>query len=242
MQILNGKYDYTSLYQTITHYYPLNTDPDDPTYHAYSGSNERQNLILANIHDTDAYKLKWAGIESDLQVALGKEVIGTSYGQVPSFGAFAVLDRIITGNHTRTKELHVLVSLLGPYYTVIGRDLNCVTIGDRNYRSLNYLVVSPALDFEHPFQFGCELVEQRFNGHRFVPYVLYRETLPGLQLEFPVENGNTIFHALFAHFVDVKVNEHLKIIGDPEFGSESWIKEDDLQPMQWSASPPGQNG
>jgi hypothetical protein len=125
-------------------------------------------------------------------------------------------------NLTRTKELHFFVSLVGPYYTVIGRDLNTVKVDTRSYSSTSYLVVSPENEFAVTFRTVCEKIEDRFKGYRFIPFAYCQQTIEGLDIYYTHEKLNTVFHALFDSHIDLSTSN---IIGEEHYKSGDWIKE-----------------
>jgi hypothetical protein len=145
-------------------------------------------------------------------------------------------DKTFYDNLTRTKELHFFLSLVGPYYTIIGTDINVVKTEGRNLRSTNYLVVSPENEFAETFCLLCNKIENRFEGFRFIPFELCTQTIDGLDVYYSDENLNTVFHALFNDHIDMTTQN---TIGNEYFKSEDWIKEGYVgEGGNWTAYPP----
>jgi hypothetical protein len=140
---------------------------------------------------------------------------------------------------TRTKELHFFVSLVGPFYTIVGQDNNAIKIDDiRSCRSTNYLIVSPEKEFAETFKFLCDKIEPRFKGYRFVPFEICQQTIDGLEVRYTEKNLNSIFHALFNDHIDLL---DWRKVGNEYFKSEDWIREDYVDTGgSWTIYPPVQ--
>jgi len=192
-------------------------------YFSYPGLKELEDIVVDNIHDDNNCTERWENFTKDIEKEIGKEIIGTTYGQAPSFSSYVLLDTVSIDNLTRTKELHFFVSLVGPFYTVVGQDNNTVRLEEyKNYRSTSYLVVSPENEFANVFKILCDKIENRFYGFRFVPFEICRQTIDGLDVRYSDENLNTVFHALFNNQIDLTI---WRKIGNDYFKSEDWIKE-----------------
>jgi hypothetical protein len=236
----SDKFDFWKIYNAIKCFYPIGVKKNESKmYFSYPGLKELEDIVVDNIHDDNHFIERWANFTKDVEKEIGKEIIGTTYGQAPSFSSFVLLDTASVGNLTRTKELHFFVSLVGPFYTIIGQDNNTVKLAEhKNYRSTSYLVVSPENEFAHTFKLLCERIENRFKGFRFVPYEICQQTIDGLAVRYSDENLNSVFHALFNNHVDLTV---WRKIGNEYFKSEDWIKEDYVETGGgWTMYPPTQ--
>lgn len=220
----SDKFDFWKIYESIKRFYPIGVKKDESKmYFSYPGLKELEEIIIDNIHNENHFVERWDSFTKDIEKRVGKEVIGTTYGLAPSFSSFVLLDTAAVDNLTRTKELHFFVSLVGPFYTIIGQDNATIRISEyENYRSTSYLVVSPENEFADIFQLLCSKIEDRFRGFRFVPYELCKQTIEGLDVRYSDENLNTVFHALFNNQVDLTT---WKTIGNDYFKSEDWIKD-----------------
>jgi hypothetical protein len=163
----HNKFDFWKIYESIKRFYPIGIKIDESKfYSSYSGIKDLEDIIVDNIHNEDNFKSRWEDFTNEIQNDLGKQIIGTT-GPTPSFSSFVLIDTTTLDNLTRTKELHFFVSLLGPFYTIIGRDGNIVTVHDKYYKSTNYLVVSPANEFAEIFRLLIDKIENRFRGTPF---------------------------------------------------------------------------
>jgi hypothetical protein len=218
------KYDFFKIYESLKRYYPIGISNEaGEMYFSYSGFKELGNIIVENIHDEKNFYDRWKIFHQEIENEIGKEVKGTTYGQMPSFSSFILLETNTVENLTRTKELHFFVSLIGPFYTIIGRDYNIVNMGKLGYsKSTNHLVVSPEIEYAESFHYLCSKIESRFNGFRFIPFYIYEQTIEGLNTRFFNGNNSSIFCALFHDLIDLKTP---RIIGNHSFKSEDWIKE-----------------
>jgi hypothetical protein len=220
----SDKFDFWKIYDAIKRFYPIGVKRDESKmYFSYPGLKELEDIVVDNIHDENHFIERWDNFTKDLEKEIGKEIIGTSYGQAPSFSSYVLLDTVSVDDLTRTKELHFFVSLVGPFYTIIGQDNNAVKIDEyRSYRSTSYLVISPEKEFADPFNLLCNKIENRFKGFRFVPFEICKQTIEGLFVRYSDEYLNSVFHALFNNHVDLAI---WRKIGNDYFKSEDWIKE-----------------
>jgi hypothetical protein len=133
-----------------------------------------------------------------------------------------LLEQTFLDSLTRTKELHFFVSLVGPFYTIIGEDVSAVKIEERHYRSTSYLVVSPEGEFADTFRLLCDKIENRFKSYRFIPFELCKQTIDGLDVDYTDEHLNKVFYALFNNHIELDI---WRTIGESYYKSEDWIKE-----------------
>ena len=220
----SGKFDFWKIYDAIKRFYPIGVKIDEnKIYFSYPGLKELEDIVVDNIHDDNHFSERWGSFTKAIEKEIGKEIIGTTSGQAPSFSSYVLLDTISVDDLTRTKELHFFVSLVGPFYTIVGQDNSEVKIYDnRSYKSTSYLVVSPEREFADSFKFICDKIENRFRGFRFVPFEICKQTIEGLYVRYSDENLNSVFHALFNNQVDLTVGRQ---IGNDYFKSEDWINE-----------------
>jgi hypothetical protein len=231
------KFDFLKIYDAIKRFYPIGLKKDQSKmYYSYPGLKELENILVDNIHDENNFISRWKNFTKDIELEIGKKIIGTTYGQAPSFSSFVLLDTTSVDNLTRTKELHFFVSLVGPFYTIIGQDVNTVKIETRHYQSISYLVVSPENEFADTFRLLCNKIEIRFEGFRFIPFELCKQTIEGLDVLYSDENLNTVFHSLFNNHIDLTV---WRTIGNGYFKSEDWIKDGYIDSGgRWTSYPP----
>ncbi len=220
----SDKFDFGKIYDSIKRFYPIGVKKDEgKIYFSYPGLKELEEIVIDNIHDDNHFMERWGNFTKDIEKETGKEVIGTTYGQAPSFSSYVLLDTTLIDNLTRTKELHFFVSLVGPFYTIVGQDNNTVKFKeDKNYRSTNHIVVSPENEFADIFMLLCNKIEDRFKGFRFVPFQICHQTIDGLNVRYSDENLDAIFHALFNDHIDLTIQRK---IGNDFFKAEDWIKE-----------------
>lgn len=234
----SDKFDFWKIYDAIKRFYPIGVKRDESKmYFSYPGLKELENIIVDNIHDENHFVKRWDNFTKEIEKEIGKEIIGTTYGQAPSFSAYVLLETASIDTLTRTKELHFFVSLVGPFYTIIGQDNNTVKLAEnKNYRCTSYLVVSPENEFAGTFKLLGEKIENRFKGFRFVPYEICHQTIEGLNVSYSDENLHLVFHALFNNHVDLTIGRK---IGNDYFKSEDWIKDDYVDSGGgWTIYPP----
>jgi hypothetical protein len=231
------EFDFWKVYDSIKRFYPIGIKKDESRlYYSYAGLKELELIIVDNIHDDKHFEERWGSFTKEVATQIGKEVVGTTYGQAPSFSSFVLLEQTFLDNLTRTKQLHFFVSLVGPFYTIIGEDLSTVKIEEKHYRSTSYLVVSPEGEFADTFLFLCDRIEQRFKNYRFIPFELCRQTIDGLDVHYSDEHLNKVFYALFNDHIELDI---WRTIGDNYYKSGDWIKEGYVdEGGGWTSYPP----
>jgi hypothetical protein len=229
------KFDFWKMYDDIKKYYPIGIRKEEGSiFFFYPGLKELENIIVKNIHDENEFA-KWQNFEKEIEQSLQKPVIGTTYGQAPSFSSFIELEKYDVENITITKELHFFVSLVGPYYTILGQDMSFVKIDSRNFISANHLTLSPEEKYSDAFIFLCDNIEKKFPDYRFVPFHIYSQVIEGLDVRYNDEHLNRIFHALFNN----QVNFNVQYLGDEFYRHEQWIKEGYIDTgNKWTVYPP----
>ena len=236
----SDKFDFWTIYDCIKKRYPIGIQRDESKmYSSYPGHQELISIIVENIHEESNFKTRWSDFILNVKHKIQKEIIGTTYGQAPCFSSFIELEKQTTDNLTRIKELYFFVSLVGPFYTIVGQDRNELRIDKKVYWTTNYLVVSPEKEFIEPFNLLAELIEEKFAGFRFVPFDICKQSIEGLEVHYvSPEKLNTIFHALFNDQIDISV----RTIGNEYFKADKWIKEGYVDKGgHWVAYPPTQS-
>jgi hypothetical protein len=219
------KFDFWPIYDAIKRFYPIGIQwrgEESHMFLSYPGLKELEAIIVDNIHNETHFTERWRNFTASIQRETDKEVIGTTYAMAPSFSSYVLLEKTSSGNLTRTKELHFFVSLVGPFYTVIGQDASLVQLSDGYYGGTNYLVVSPKNEFADVFTLLCNNIENQFKGFRFVPFEICRQTIIGLSVRYSDEKLDAIFHALFNNILNLNARSRL---GDDYYKSADWIKE-----------------
>lgn len=231
------KFDFWKIYDSIKEFYPIGIfKEENGLFFSYPGMKELEGIIVDNIHNDSHFKTRWDDLDNEIRERIEKPIVGTTYGQAPSFSSFIQLDRSKFGNVTRSKELHFFISLIGPYYSIVGQENFSVEIDDRNFRSTNHLVVSPENEFAATFGLLCEKIESRFQNYRFVPFDICRQTIAGLNVRYSDNQINSIFNALFNNHIDLRT----QILGDDFYKAEDWIKSDWVDDGgEWEVIPPG---
>lgn len=215
------KFDLREIYEALHRCYPIDM---------YHGSEKHTSIIVDNIHNRECFEL-WEQFTDELALESNKEIIGTTYGNAPSFSSFIVLDTTTLGSNTRSKQLHFMISLVGSFYTVIGEDKNTVKEHGGTFESTNYLVVSPEYEFEAFFVWLCQKIENRFINFRFVPYEVYSQTMN----HFNLDSFLSVFQGLFNDLIDINTKN---IIGNGFFKSEVWTAKEYTNQGKWSIMPP----
>jgi len=231
----SNKFDFWKIYDSIKQFYPIGIPKvEGGIFYSYPGLKKLESIIVENIHDENKFNNSWQSFTLEIERAINKRIIGTTYGQAPSFSSYLELDSCSADNLTRTKYLHFLVSLVGPFYTIVGEDSNAVKVNDQHFRSTNYLVVSPENEYAEAFNLLCSMIETRFKDFRFIPFHICKQEIEGLDVRYTDDNLNLIFNALFNNQIDL----NSPIIGNILFKSENWIKDEWVDDgARWTAYP-----
>lgn len=240
MFINTDKYSYLQIYESIAKYYPIGIPCEhNPAYNDYSGSKERLKLLEENILIETNFSTGWVRIESEMQTAIGHNIIGTTYGNYPSYSSYIEIEKNDLGDLIRYKEIYFFISLLGPFYTVVGQDRNEIRAGNKIFRNTNFLIVSPENEFEVLFEKISKEIESRFIGYKYVPFFIYSQVIDGLYTRYRTDNQCTIFEAIF----DNQINLDAPVIGNTTHKLDGWINDgyDSANDSQWTLYAPYYN-
>ncbi|HEY4876032.1 MAG TPA: hypothetical protein VIH86_10695 [Puia sp.] len=216
------KFDFWEIYESIKKFYPIGISKDESQFfQSYPKFKDLESIIIENIHDESNYKSRWEDFTTEIQNTIQKPVIGTTYGQAPCFSAYLELEKNAAHDMTRFKEIYFFVSLVGPYYTVIGQDRNEIRVENKLLGSTSYLIVSPEIEYAESFNFICNAIEKQFDKFKFIPFWVCKQTINGLDAKYSHEHLNSIFNVLFNNQIDL----NLQTFGNDSYKSENWIKE-----------------
>ncbi len=215
------------IYEAIHNYYPIGLSRDSAVYMEYKGIKELEKLVVENIHDKENYLQRWDSFTTQIGAELDKEVVGTTFGQAPSFSSSIILKKDTIQSCTHSKELHFSVSLLGNFYQIYGID--ATTIDDvgseynKRYYALNVITTSPYKEFENAFKFVEYRIKDKFPGYKIIPFEYGQTLIKGLQVRYIDDEDCSINKALFNHFLS-KDNIIGSIRGDRFYGKDQWLK------------------
>ncbi|MEM9300322.1 MAG: hypothetical protein AAGA64_18340 [Bacteroidota bacterium] len=229
-------HDFWSIYKTLKKYYPLGLKkiPETSNYFQYEGLRELEKLIVENFQDKLNYSERWEKKTRKWEAEINYKLVGTTYGQEPSFSAYLEIEKNKFKNWFFEKQLHFTISLIGPYYTIYGAD-TCTMVAkenlklsklleqkDRYYKKVNRIVVSPFAEYEEPFEAIRKLIASDFGNHKFVPYAIYSQGLAGLELHYRDEGLNRIYHGLFNNSFDFDASIAGAHVESGDYGFEQW--------------------
>jgi hypothetical protein len=217
-----NKYNFWPIYETIKKYYPLGIIKENKNfYYSYEGLIEFNTIINDNLADQNNFRTRWKSFDDIIEKKIKIRPIGTG-GFAPSFSSLVEFEILKFDKLTRVKRIHYWVSLLGPYYTIVGDDVNIISVGDENLSGVNYLVISPFNEFAETFNMISAEIESHFKNYQFVPFFISKQTFNGLELPHADTITNSVFTALFGNPFDL----NLPALGDERFKEESWINKD----------------
>ncbi|UOQ64611.1 hypothetical protein [Hymenobacter volaticus] len=234
----SGIHNFWPLYETIKAYYPLGileSESDAITLHeTYPGYQQIASIIEDNLFDAKNYQERWGSFNKFLRKKFKRKISGSINTFSPCFSGCLTLEESDTPTYLVAKEIHFVISLLGPYYTLYGVDsstlmlaldhkrANSLGIDQARYPTIHAITVSPHLEYEAAFlQLKHKIVEW-FPNYKFVPYAIHQMRLRGLSTNSVNPKGkNQIFCALFKP--DLAPN--LPTRGDKWYGFAEWPQE-----------------
>ncbi len=225
-----SKHNFWPVYDAIQLYYPIGIMRFDRSiYFDYPGLKKLSAIVVANIHNRDNYNSIWVSFEKEIAEQFNVEVIGTTYGQAPSFSCDLIIKKVKVDELSRIKKLSLAVSLAGNFFTIYGVDETIITEKndngfDSNFYAINALTISPYKEFETIFKDLKSLVEDKFASYKFVPFSINSMFIKGLQVRYLDKEECTIYNALFNHLLDTYDTKNL-LRGDKSFGYDDWIIE-----------------
>lgn len=224
------KFDFWIIHERIKRFYPVGLSKNFNLHFDSPDCQELIKLAVENIHDEQNYNSRWTIFIEDLEKATGKKGRSTTYGQDTCFSASLILEETKMADLVRTKEISFYVSLIGPFFSIIGIDRSEINFEkNKSFWITNSLTTSPEKDYADIFKLIEQKIEQRFEKYRLVPFRLLTEEIPGLYTKLYDTKTMTVFNALFNGQVDLSSN----ITGDIYYGSDHWIRKD------WDASHEG---
>ena len=224
------RYNFWAVYEALKSYYPLGIERrEGGIYFEYSGIKELERIVVDNIHEKDNYQSRWKQRVDNWSNELEQKIIGTTYGQEPSFSAYIELSKDETKERIFEKRIHFAISLLGPFYTIFAADLTTLVERDadtknnsQQYQQTHRNIISPYKEYSDLFINLRALIERAFNGYKFVPFMIHSALLNGLQVRYRDESSNRIYHGLFNQHFDFSS----RIVGDKyEYGFDQWVIE-----------------
>lgn len=124
------KYDFWPVYTAIQKYYPIGISKEEVYTPFYSTSPHKhlrnetydRKYVYDKENNQSLLHPDWESCIASLQSQITKEVCDVTHPQLPCFSAHVEVDRIEVADVIRKKEILVYVSILGPFYTVIGQN------------------------------------------------------------------------------------------------------------------------
>jgi hypothetical protein len=222
------KYDFWPVYESINKYYSTgvvnesNYELNNQDQSIYQGQKELTKVILDNIHDEKVYTSTWKEISLFIEEKTARAVESTTYGQAPCISGEIEIQRSSMPGLVRLKKLNYFISLLGPYYSIIGSDESIISDNGTHYVT-NLLIASPVYDYEETYKLTESIFTEKLPGYRQIPFHLCKERINGLRVTYTEsESTNYLFNALFNDHLDLSIT----CVGDTLYGADKWIRPD----------------
>lgn len=233
------KYNFWPLYDSIKKYYPIGLSKQEPElefFLDYPGWKQLQALIEDKIHDPTNFENQWGSFQRKIQTLLNKPVVGTTFALAPSFSAFVELERSQAEDRVSVKELYFTVSVLGPYYTIVGRDRTLISLHENHHIHVtNFLTISPENEYAGPFDLVCSQISAQFPTYRFIPFHIVNQPIDWLNLLYTDKQPVRVYQAVFNDQLDLSASK----VGNEYYRYDDWIKEGyQREDGQWVIYPP----
>ena len=242
------RYDFWPIYNVIKTYYPLGIRKHEGgVYFEYSGIVEMEKIVVDNIHNASNFNSRFTEKSKTWEKESGYKIIGTTYGQAPSFSAYIQLNKEEIKNIIIEARLNIVISLIGPFYTLYVSDMTSyvereavISEGERMrnkfYRQrIHRNIISPSGEFSSVFKKIRTLVENDFKNYRFVPYFIHSQFIHGLQVRYNDTEENRVFHALFNDQFDF---DALVTGEEYDYGFDQWFIDNPNMENHWMVLPP----
>lgn len=230
------RYDFWPIYEAIKAYYPIGLERTEHSiYFQYPGIKRLEALVETTLHQKSDLSQTWDAFREQCEKELNVNIAGTTYGQAPSLSAFVEIATREIDDYIISKELHVALSIIGPFYTIYGMDKIALKESDRYYRQTNRTIISPQATYAHDFTVLRENVEKTFEGYRFVPHFIHQMFIEGLRVRYQDDAQNRVYHALFNYLFDFDS----AVAGDTHgYGFDQWVIDDPDWTDHWKVGPP----
>ncbi|EDM38057.1 hypothetical protein PBAL39_00542 [Pedobacter sp. BAL39] len=219
-------HDFWPVYHAIHECYPIGIQRgEDLTYFNYPGIQALDRRVVETIHHENDFYKSWLEFENRLAEHYNLEVRGTTYGQAPSVSADLMIEKIELEGFSKVKKISIAISLVGQFFTIYGIDESTVVEPvldsyDRNYHSINAVTASPHQEFRQYFEQLKSMIEERYEGYRFIPFFVNDFIIKGLQVRYLDHEECTVFQALFNQSLDNAPSGTIR--GDRYYGHEEW--------------------
>ena len=228
--------DLWDIYNGIKSFYPIGIPRGEGVgiFFEYSGLKKLEGIIMDNVHNEKNFQKRWTDYTDELKKIMKKEIIGTTYGQAPSFSSSIIVEKNVIGACTHLKELHFAKSFVGNFFTIYGLDSTRILDEkgeSKGYRAANVVTASPFKEFEKDFLLLEKSLRERYPNHKMVPYAFGQQIINGLQVRYSDAKVCSIYMALFNDIIQPRNNfqftqghfvEHTR--GDVYFGLDDWKK------------------
>lgn len=232
----SGRYNFWPVYDAIKEYYPIGLrGASSSVYFEYPGIKRLEEIVVDNIHVRSHFWERWSRVKRKWQKEIGKPIRETTYGQAPSFSGYVEVFRKKVNDCVLSKELHLAVSLVGPFYTLFGLDNTTLIEDERYYPQTHRVVIAPTSRYSTYFAPLRAEIEKDFAGYRFVPYFIHRMFIEGLRVRYRDDAENRVYHALF----NENFTFNRPIVGDEyDYGTDQWLTGDPSDGGGWIVGPP----
>lgn len=239
------EHDFSAIQATLMKYHPIENPHqyNKENIEEFKGFKEIEDIIHDNFLITKNYRNRWLHFRKFLENELKKPIQELMHIGYPCYSGALTLAEETEKNLTHTKELHFYISLLGPYYTILGFDkcrvrLPEITLklnGEKEIRDIPFpanvaVTVSPYLEYEVPFLQLQKKILEYFPDMKFIPFNLNRIKIEGSTLLFRADEPlfrHTVFNALFQpeNLFHTNIFEPKSIArGDIFYGLDEWLK------------------
>ncbi len=241
------RYDFWPIYEALRKFYPIGIkNQEGGIFYDYPGIIALGRLIAENVIEVSNYENRWKDRMDKWSAVIEKNIIGTTYGQEPSFSAYIEIEKTESDNSIFEKKLHFTVSLIGPFYTIFAVDSTILIEKDfklsekdaprnRHYPVTHRTTISPYREYAEVFEKTRSLIEKDFQNYHFVPHYIHSSAIKGLYVPYRDDSFNRIYHGLFNQQFDF----NSILVGDKyKYGFDQWYIDNPNMDDPWTVGPP----
>lgn len=217
---------YSTIINAIEKFYPKNTYPDHPgPYFDYPGTKMKDQIIQNSRSNSQSDH--WNSLIDVLKKKLPYKVRNMTLIQQHSFNGHILLESYQSSHLSSTLNLIFSVSLLGPFFTIVGTegihiDRHKETIasgGEFKYAHANVIVYPSPNEFISKSYFLLRsTLKEFFENYKQIPYEVLNMRVKNMYSLSSYNSFGSVYEFLF----DGYLKECPVIIGDSHFPKEDW--------------------
>jgi hypothetical protein len=227
-------HDFSLLYDTIKRHYPIDASMRITAEKAANtpGFKKIIALVEENFLDKKNYRERWTKLNQFLKKEIKKPVRSTFTLYNCCYSGAIVLEEFKGEDFIKAKKLHFYISLLGPFFSIIGIDSATILLpiemprGDSMkdiFEKQHAVTVSPIFEYTSTFNLLEGKLREFFPGYSFIPYNVGMSTIKNISFKDDVHVSSKIDTVYEGLFGQIAIHDCLSR-GDGRYGLNDWLK------------------